>query len=105
MKKKDEIKRITVSDIIYLVMSNTGMTQEQAARELRVSNTVVKRLIHERILPAKHVVECAPWIIERKGIKRLFTLSCVDICVEDLLFITMVFIKNLLPRSSRHYQL
>ena len=31
MKKKDEIKRITVSDIIYLVMSNTGMTQEQAA--------------------------------------------------------------------------
>ena len=42
------------------------VTQEQAARELRVSNTVVKRLIREGILPARHVVECAPWIIERK---------------------------------------
>ena len=31
MKKKADISRITVSDIIYLVMSNTGMTQEQAA--------------------------------------------------------------------------
>ena len=44
------------------------VTQEQAARELCVSNTVVKRLIHEGILPAKHVVEFAPWIIERKDL-------------------------------------
>lgn len=44
------------------------ITQEQAARELRVSNTVVKRLIREGILPARHVVECAPWIIERKDL-------------------------------------
>lgn len=42
------------------------LTQEQAARELAVSNTVVKRLIRERILPANHVVECAPWVIERE---------------------------------------
>jgi DNA invertase Pin-like site-specific DNA recombinase len=44
------------------------LTQEQAAEELRVSNTVVKRLIRERILPATHVVECAPWVIERKDL-------------------------------------
>lgn len=44
------------------------ITQEQAARELRVSNTVVKRLIREGILPARHVVECAPWIVERRDL-------------------------------------
>ena len=31
MKKKPEIKNTSISDIIYLIMSNTGMTQEQAA--------------------------------------------------------------------------
>ena len=36
------------------------LTQEAAARELHVSSTVVKRLIGEGILPATHVVECAP---------------------------------------------
>jgi len=44
------------------------VTQEQAARELGVSNTVVKRLIRECILPATHVVQCAPWVIERKDL-------------------------------------
>jgi len=44
------------------------LTQEQAARELAVSNTVVKPLIRERILPAHHVVECAPWVIERENL-------------------------------------
>jgi hypothetical protein len=44
------------------------VTQEQAAAELKVSDTVVKRLIRERILPAKHVVEFAPWIIDRKDL-------------------------------------
>jgi|1186.fasta_scaffold03285_5 DNA invertase Pin-like site-specific DNA recombinase len=56
------------------------VTQEQAARELRVSNTVVKRLIHEGILPAKHVVECAPWIIERKDL----TLPAVQQQVQNV---------------------
>ena len=44
------------------------VTQEEAAGELQVSNTVVKRLIRERILPAKQVVKCAPWIIEKKDL-------------------------------------
>jgi hypothetical protein len=44
------------------------VTLEEAARELQVSNTVVKRLIRERILPAKQVVKFAPWIIEKKDL-------------------------------------
>ena len=47
---------------------NDWVTQEAAARELRVSNTVVKRLIRQRTLPAKQVVEYAPWIIEKKDL-------------------------------------
>ena len=31
MKRKRQINRTSVTDIIFLMMSNTGMTQEQAA--------------------------------------------------------------------------
>ena len=44
------------------------VTQEEAARQLLVSDTVVKRLIRERVLPAKQVVKYAPWIIEKKDL-------------------------------------
>jgi len=44
------------------------VTHEDAARELQVSNTVVKRLIRERIFPAKQVVTCALRIIEKKDL-------------------------------------
>lgn len=44
------------------------VTQEQAAEELKVSNTVVKCLIREQILPATQVVECAPWVINQKDL-------------------------------------
>jgi DNA invertase Pin-like site-specific DNA recombinase len=44
------------------------VTQEEAARELQVSDTVVKRLIRERVLPARQVVKFAPWIIEKKNL-------------------------------------
>ena len=30
MKKKPEINKSSISDIIFLIMSNTGMTREQA---------------------------------------------------------------------------
>jgi DNA invertase Pin-like site-specific DNA recombinase len=45
------------------------VTQEQAARELMVSNTVIKRLIREQILPATQVVNFAPWVIDRKHLE------------------------------------
>jgi hypothetical protein len=41
------------------------MTMQQAAAELRVSEMVVRRLIAQRILPAKRIVKFAPWMIER----------------------------------------
>ena len=44
------------------------LSLEGAARTLDVSNTVVKRLIQEGVLPAKQVVPCAPWIIERASL-------------------------------------
>jgi hypothetical protein len=37
----------------------------QAAEILKVSLMVVRRLIAQRILPARQVVKCAPWVIER----------------------------------------
>jgi DNA invertase Pin-like site-specific DNA recombinase len=40
------------------------VTLEQAATRLKVSNTVISRLIKESTLPAKQVVRYAPWIIE-----------------------------------------
>ncbi|MCI0437481.1 MAG: recombinase family protein [Gemmatimonadetes bacterium] len=44
------------------------LTLEETARTLGVSNTVIKRLIREQILPAHQVVRCAPWVIERTSL-------------------------------------
>ena len=44
------------------------VTQEQAAEELKVSNTVIKRLIREQVLPATQVIDCAPWVIRREDL-------------------------------------
>jgi hypothetical protein len=44
------------------------VTQEQAADELKVSNTVIKRLIREDLLPATQVVQYAPWVIARQNL-------------------------------------
>jgi hypothetical protein len=41
------------------------ITMSQAAEILNVSLIVVRRLIAQRILPARQVVKCAPWVIER----------------------------------------
>jgi hypothetical protein len=45
------------------------VTQEQAAELLTVSNTVIKRLVREQVLPATQVVQCAPWVIDRKDLE------------------------------------
>jgi excisionase family DNA binding protein len=49
---------------------NAWVTVEQAARELGVSHTVIRRLIREGTLPAQQVVESTPWIISRESLKR-----------------------------------
>jgi DNA invertase Pin-like site-specific DNA recombinase len=46
------------------------LTLEATALELGVSNTVIKRLITEGVLPATHVVEYAPWVITRTDLQR-----------------------------------
>ena len=43
------------------------VTLEEAARRLEVSHTVVKGLIRRGVLPARQVVEYAPWVIERES--------------------------------------
>jgi hypothetical protein len=45
------------------------LSLEETARTLQVSNTVVKHLIQAGVLPAKQVVPCAPWIIERASLE------------------------------------
>lgn len=41
------------------------LTVEQTAQALDVSETVIRRLIKQRLLPANQVVPMAPWIIKR----------------------------------------
>jgi hypothetical protein len=48
-------------DIEPFLRQDDWLTDEQAARELKVSNTVVKRLIREHVLPATQILDCAPW--------------------------------------------
>jgi DNA invertase Pin-like site-specific DNA recombinase len=48
----------------------TWLALEAAARELGVSNTVIKNLIADGVLPATQVVPYAPWVIERVDLQR-----------------------------------
>jgi hypothetical protein len=48
----------------------TWLPLEAAARELSVSNTVIKNLIADGVLPATQVVPCAPWVIVRADLQR-----------------------------------
>jgi hypothetical protein len=41
------------------------VSMQQAADALKVSSMVVRRLIAEKVLPAKQIVKFAPWMIER----------------------------------------
>ncbi|MBF8301128.1 MAG: Recombinase family protein [Acidobacteria bacterium] len=48
----------------------TWLPLEAAARELGVSNTVIKHLIADGVLPARQVIPCAPWVIARTDLQR-----------------------------------
>lgn len=48
---------------------NAWVAIEQAAKELGVSHTVIRRLIREKTLPATQVTESTPWIIARESLK------------------------------------
>jgi hypothetical protein len=54
------------------------LTLTQAAQQLAVSATVVKRGIAQGLLPARHVVPYAPWIIPRTDL----TLPAVQAAVQ-----------------------
>jgi len=47
---------------------NGWVTVEQAAEQLGVSHTVIRRLIREGTLPATQVLETTPWIIARESL-------------------------------------
>lgn len=47
---------------------NEWVTVQQAAIELQVSQTVIRRLIREQKLPASQLVETTPWIISRDSL-------------------------------------
>lgn len=48
-----------------LPVQRLWITMQQAAAALDVSEMVVRRLIAQKILPAKQIVKFAPWMIER----------------------------------------
>ncbi len=48
--------------------SRDRLTLEQVAEILQVSNTVVRRLIRDQVLPARQLVSCAPWVIRREDL-------------------------------------
>ena len=44
------------------------LTMHQAAEALNVSDMVVRKLIAQKLLPAKQIVKFAPWMIERANL-------------------------------------
>ncbi len=57
--------------------SQEWLTIEEASKELEVSHTVIRRLIHQSILPASQVVATTPWIIERENLSLAAVQSAV----------------------------
>jgi DNA invertase Pin-like site-specific DNA recombinase len=54
------------------------LTVEQAATTLGVSETVIRRLIKEGMLPAQQTVALAPWIIARQDLERPVVQAAVS---------------------------
>jgi hypothetical protein len=45
------------------------VTLQGAARRLQVSDSVVERLIRQQVLPARQVIQYAPWVIKEKDLE------------------------------------
>jgi hypothetical protein len=45
------------------------LTLADAAKELEVSTGVIRRLLERKVLPAKQVVQHAPWVIRREDLR------------------------------------
>jgi len=54
------------------------VTLEEAAQRLEVSHTFVKGLIRRGILPARQVVEYAPWVIEEKALESAAVKAAIQ---------------------------
>ena len=54
------------------------MTLEEAARRSEVSHTFVKGLIRRGVLPARQVVEYAPWVIEEKALESAAVKAAIQ---------------------------
>jgi hypothetical protein len=60
------------------------ITMTQAAEQLKVSSMVVRRLIAQKILPARQVVKYAPWVIERKDLDLAVVRKAIWLVHEGL---------------------
>ena len=58
------------------------LTLDKTAARLGVSNTLVRRLINDGVLPAKQVVRYAPWIIEVGDLERPAVQTAVKAVLE-----------------------
>jgi DNA invertase Pin-like site-specific DNA recombinase len=56
----------------------TWLTLAEAAAELGVSTSVVRRLIREKVVLAEQVVKCAPYVIERQSLASPAVQSAVQ---------------------------
>jgi DNA invertase Pin-like site-specific DNA recombinase len=54
------------------------MTLEEAARRSEVSHTFVKGLIRRGILPARQVVQYAPWVIEENALESVAVKTAIQ---------------------------
>jgi DNA invertase Pin-like site-specific DNA recombinase len=54
------------------------MTLEEAARRSEVSHTFVKGLIRRGVLPARQVVQYAPWVIEEKALESAAVKTAIQ---------------------------
>jgi DNA invertase Pin-like site-specific DNA recombinase len=60
------------------------LTLEEAAGELGVSKHLVRNLINKGVLPARQVVKCAPWVIERESLSRPAIRAAVQAARDGL---------------------